>query len=140
MRTDQRGCDNTYKKSEGWMSLQQRAPSVFLPTEAMQGLFMSHDLFPTPTQRRNNADKHNSKLVLLMDEVVQRLESLLQPLLADLETVLRHVIGANLDESIHSRTTRSERSRAFPSCLQCLFEGGYFRIHLFALVKNVQRM
>jgi hypothetical protein len=40
---------------------------------------------------------HQSVLGLLVDEVVERLQGTLQALLTNLQSILRHVVFANLD-------------------------------------------
>lgn len=75
---------------------------------------------------------------LLVDEVVERLQGVLQLLLVDFESVLRHVVLADLDEAVHARAAWAQRPRAFPSGLQRLLKGWHLGIHLLAVMEDSQ--
>lgn len=61
------------------------------------------------TKRRPNAQnkrkRNPSKLGLLVDEAVERLQGALQSLLTDFKPVSRHVIFADFDQPVHPRST-----------------------------------
>jgi hypothetical protein len=85
------------------LELSDNTKDIFVPSTDAQCEAVT--VIPFVTERRPNAPKnrrHNpSKLGLLIDEVVEGLQGALQPFLTDFDSVPRHFISADLDQTIH---------------------------------------